>query len=449
MGTWTFHRLAVINTTALLALATIPGAQAGVGATVATDSTVFMREANERPEFLMDLTLRPRGEFESKYVEGKAEIGTRFYVNNLASFSVDIPDAYIATQKDLLGQGKHQLTFGRRNMEWSALEHGMNNMFSVWSPRFGWNPYDPKQNGLTGLFYTYKHPKIQFMGFATPIGVPEFGAPAGSPWVTPMPNTVEAFGQNIPLRIDMSQVDYAAVIVRPGAAVSLRYGEETGPWVRANYGVVPSISYATNAGVIAKLNPINNAIEATAYVRSVHDQMVTFEAGWKNELWSTWVAAHHVAPIFVSTPPPSTIMSPIGNGTVMGIGGEVNLKEGLTLQTGLAGAWEVREPPQSKDISMDMGGRYGYNSLFILKAKYRTEASRFTYGGGWLFDIGNLSQMFSVDAGVNIGARKPGRIDGPFHVGIGADFIATETGKGSIGQWEGNDLLRAKVAYFF
>ncbi len=96
-----------------------------------------------------------------------------------------------------------------------------------------------------------------------------------------------------------------------------------------------------------------------------------------------------------------------------------------------------------------MGGRYGYSTLYHLRAKYRTESSRFTYGGAWVFDIGQLSQMFSVDAGVILGTRRPGSVDGPFNIGIGADFITTETGKGSIGQWEGNDLLRAKVAYFF
>lgn len=449
MATATFRRISICTLIAFLGLMDTPRAQAGVGATVATDSTAFMREATERPEFLQDITLRPSGSFETRVLEGRAEVGTRFYINNLASFSVDVPDAYIATQKDFLGHGKHQLTFGRRNMDWSALEHGMNNLLSVWSPRFGWDPYNPRQNGLTGLFYTYKHAKVNVTVFGTGVGLPEFGAPAGSPWATPFPTSVDAFGRTVNLRLDMSSVDYPGIIFRPGGAVSVRYGEAEGPWVRANYGIVPSISYATNVGVNAKLNPINNEIEARVYVRGLHDQMVSVDAGWHTQLWSTWIAAHHVAPVFVPQAPATHIMSPVGNGTVLGIGGELRLKDGLTLQTGFASTWEVRPPAESKDVAIDLGGRYGYATLYHLRAKYRTEGSRFTYGGAWLFDVGNLSQMFSVDAGVNIGPRREGRIDGPFQVGIGADFIATETGKGNIGQWEGNDLLRAKVAYFF
>jgi hypothetical protein len=343
--------------------------------------------------------------------------------------------------------GAHQFTFGRRILDWSAMERGMGFLLSGWSPRFGWDPYLPTQVGMTGLFYTFKTSNFRLIAHATPIGIPERGAPTGSPWATPNPTSVEAFGRTVPLRYDMSQIDYAAILLRPGAAVSLRYGEDIGPWVRGNYGIMPS--HGISAGVNAKLNPIDDAIEANIYARGLYDQMLTFEAGYEEKMWSVWAGAQHVAPIFVPAAPANYIMSPVGNGTIVGLGGEIRLKEGLTLQSGLASTWEVRPPSESKDIDFDMGGRYGYAQLFHLRAKFQAPSSRFTYGGTWLFDIGQLSQRFSVDAGIILGPRSLDNPNGPFNVGVGADFIATETGRGTIGQWEGNDLLRARVAYHF
>jgi hypothetical protein len=435
----------VLSVAALLAIAT-PAAQAGVGGSVAFETTGFLREASERPEFMMGLTLAPYGEFKSKTVEGRVSILTQMFINELASFSPEGPEGYIATSSELMG-GRHQFTFGRRIYEWTAMERGMGYLLSGWSPRFGFDPYNPVPVGLTGLFYTYKREQLQLIAHATPIGIPERMAPTGSPWATPNPTSVPFNGKDVPLRYDMSQIDYAAILLRPGAAVSLRYGEELGPWVRGNYGIMPS--HLVSAGVNAKLSALENEIQASIYARGLHDQLLTFEAGYEEKMWGVWAAAHHVAPIFVPAAPASYMMSPVGNGTMVGIGGELRLKEGLTLQSGFASTWEARPAPESQDIAFDMGGRYGYRQLMHMRAKFQSPNSRFMYGGAWLFDIGQLSQRFSVDAAIALGPRKADNPNGPFHIGIGADFIATETGAGTIGQWEGNDLLRARVGYYF
>ncbi len=304
-------------------------ALAKVGGNVSVDSTGFMREAAERPEFLAAITLAPYGDFETSVIHARIEILTMLYVNQLASFSPEGPQAYIATHENLMG-GRHQFTLGRRILDWSAMEKGMNFLLSSWSPRFGWDPYNPTQVGLTGLFYTYKYDKFRLIAHATPFGIPERGAPTGSPWVTPNPESVEAMGRQVPLRYDLSRIDYVSLIFRPGAALSLQYGDETGPWARGNYGIMPS--HMVNAGVNAKLDPISDEIQASIFARGLHDQLLTFEAGWNESLWSTWISANHVAPVFVPKAPPSHVMSPVGNGTIIAVGGELRLKEGVSFQ---------------------------------------------------------------------------------------------------------------------
>ncbi len=430
-------------TALLLFFVSLP-ALAGVSGNVSVESTGFMKRAVERPEFLATIGLAPSGDFENRLVEARIEMLSYVFVNNVATFSPESPEAYVSTRRGLLGE-EHQFTFGRRKMEWTSLESGMNFLISSWSPRFAWNPFQQNQVGHTGLFYTYQRNNFRLTALATPMAIPERPAPGGSPWADPNPTSVNALGREVPLRYDLSNIPYGQIIFRPGAALSLRYGEEEGPWIRGNYGIMGSNT--VNVGVLAKLDPNKDIIEASILARGLHDERVSFEAGYEGGYFSTWASANHVRPVFMPTTPAGYIVSAVGTGTIVGVGGELRLKNGIRFQSGYAKTWEVQPKAAKGEMTFDMGGRYAYSSLFRLNAQYQGE-SRMTYGTGLLFDTDKGSQLFSLDIAVRLGKRTVASM-GPWLVGVGADFFASETGKGAIGKFRGNDLLRARVAYLF
>ncbi len=181
-------------------------------------------------------------------------IGFKFKSNNLKSknsvedaFRIDLTGTYAVNKSVLssfnLRELSHsfdlaensQVHIGRRLQIWSALDTFWN--YSIIQPVFKWNQLDPKNQGLTGVFYQYKSGPWAVTLYGSPIYIPDQGASfeikdgqfdSGNPFFQPPPQNLKFQSQLLPIDYQIDRPKTEDIVLQPSFGAAIKYGENQG-----------------------------------------------------------------------------------------------------------------------------------------------------------------------------------------------------------------------------
>ncbi len=427
---------------ALACLLFVSGAAQAAGF-VRLDSAGFLKRASDRGNSSSTIALGPDLEADGKIFRAELEAEAIAFTSDRSSFTVEATNAYVSTSRRLMPH--HQITLGRRLYDWSVADNAWN--LGLWSPRFLWDPLRPQQIGLTGAFYSYESAKWRILGFATGFHAPERGFPirqengqltSESPDHIPPYHQMSFAQQTVNINYKIAMPPVSDLVLHPGAAASVRYGAKDGLQAGLIYGIMPmnTIDIAVEAG----LSPRSKVLNATIHPRVLHHHVLTAETGYKTKHWSLWGSASQEAPLAKSTPP-NWMYDPMGPALIVAGGGEYGWDNGFRVSTSYLNINENKPPIREDEIPLTLPSRFPYTQAWKVGASWEGQ-SQLTYGVNWTFDLADASNLMSLDLSFRSKQRA-------WLFGVGTDLFSTATGTGPIGQYEGNDRIRGKIAYAF
>lgn len=199
------------------------------------------------------------------------------------------------------------LYFGRKLSDWSELDEQWS--IGLFQPRFRWDYLEERSSGLSGVFAESTGEYATFTAFASPIFIPEQGAPqsfsngtckSASPWFyCPNPH-VDLFNQNTEVRFSLEVPPILKLISYFGYGASLRLGKKQGFYWRNSAADKPInqllLSYE------GSLDFSTQNLPAVIHPRVLRHKLLASELGYKQEKFSTLVSAISEHPERDSTP---------------------------------------------------------------------------------------------------------------------------------------------------
>jgi len=405
----------------------------------------FFREKGERPSGATSLFVNPDWWTEGTLLSARLNVQAVTLLTDRSTFTVESSDAYISTSRQWVRD--HQLTLGRRVYDWSVADQRWGT--GMWSPRFNWDPIRPQTVGLLGLFYTYENRDWRIIAYASPVSVPERGFPiaiedgklrSSSPDFVPPFSQVSLMGQSVDIKYNLVYPDMLDLLVVPAAAFSVRHGDprEEGLWAQASVSskAMNQIELLLEPELIASQLILNSNL----HPRRLRHGVATLESGWNLGWMHPWLSLSAERPEAL-TPPEGWVGSAMGPALVTAAGLDFSFPTGNVL----GAQWiNVQESLPALASSGGMAGvtpsRFQYKDALRFRASWEGP-SRFDYVFGWTHDLNWGSSLLTADIGYKAFRR--------LHLGLGADFFSAAQGEGFIGQYYGNDRVRAKVSYAF
>jgi hypothetical protein len=244
-------------------------------------------------------------------IGAKGSIFSRYILNNSHDYALELPELYAwtslgahatavgptATSDDFT-----QLTAGRKLEHWSRLDEEWE--LGLWQPRYRWDYLHPMSVGLTGAFLDLKSGPVRITGFASPLFIPERGAPveqvggglqSDSPWfISPVrAATVDGVPTQVNYSIDTPAL--SDIVFHAGGALKVEVGEEQGPWISAGYARKPMNQLAFGVNGFYNLGP--GVIEGIVHPRVLDQDLVSVETGYTDgplKLWAGFTFEHPI-----------------------------------------------------------------------------------------------------------------------------------------------------------
>lgn len=156
----------------------------------------------------------------------------------------DVPEGVVGVRSK---NSNVSFLFGRHKTTWSELDQDWNQ--GIWQPRNRWDYLNPIPVGLIGGFFKIETPLVTTELFASPIFLPETGAPStlengtfvsNSPWFRP-PSPFMSFNQQlVPIKYAMEPFSAGDLISKFGASARMRVGHrDSGPYLQLAGGYKP------------------------------------------------------------------------------------------------------------------------------------------------------------------------------------------------------------------
>jgi hypothetical protein len=404
----------------------------------------FFRQKSDRAGGATSVFLNPDWTTEGTYFSARLNAQAVTLLTDRSSFTVESADAYVSTSRQWIDD--HQFTLGRRRYDWSVMDDRWK--LGLWSPRFNWDPVRPQQIGLTGLFYSYENRNWRVLAYASPISVPERGFPlriedgnleSSSPdWVSPF-SQVNLMNQAVDIRYSLQYPSMSDLLFMPGAALSVRHGDpsRTGVWAQAMIASLPvnQVDIALQAELMASTLTLNS----TLHPRRLRHDIASLEFGWNGEIIKPWISVTGERPEGAAVPE-GWITSPVGPTLISAGGVEFALPTGNNLGVQLISARQSLPESNGAALSGASPPRFQWQDAVRFSAGW-DGPSRYDYDFVWNYDITNQSSLITADFGLQAMRR--------LHLGVGADFFTSPTRQGFLGQFYGNDRVRARVTYAF
>lgn len=404
-------------------------------------SSGFLKTATDRPNASTTLMVDPHFERAGKYVDARLDIQALAFLNDHSSFTVESDAAYVATSRALIPH--HQVTLGRRFYDWSRADHLW--QLGLWSPRFNWDPLLPREVGLTGAFYSYESRSWRLLAYASPISIPERGFPvraengnlisASAFWKAPL-GRAPLLNRNVPIHYSIEVPPFDDLLLHPSAALSLRYETpELGPWASLSYGVLPV--HQVDLALETQYAPIEDRIYATIHPRVIMRQLANGEIGFADRDSMLWGSVTVENPMPVATNP-LWISNHVGHSVIAGVGGELFRSAPVSFQWSYL---SIREEGGSTDqAEYALPPRFSYNHAVMVGARGELAAGRIRPSARLIRDLDWTENWIQTDLEYRANT---------WNAGIGADLISTETGRGYLGQYDGEDRIRGSISYAF
>jgi hypothetical protein len=404
----------------------------------------FLRERGDRSATSTSIFINPDWWTEGSRFSARLNVEAVTLLTDRSTFTVESADAYISTSREFIPE--HQFTLGRRVFDWSVADDHWS--LGQWSPRFLWDTIRPRTVGLMGFFYTYENRDWRILAYASPVSIPERGFPtsvhdgklesASPDWVAPF-TQVSLMNQPVDIQYDLVYPDLASLIVVPGVSLSVRHGDPSreGLWAQASAASVPmnQIDLLLEPELIASQLTLNSTI----HPRRIRHEMMALELGWNGDWLRPWLSISGERPE-VPAVEEGWVATAMGPALVSAAGVDFELPSGNRVGTQWINVQESLPITSAGAMAAVTPSRYPYRDALRFTAGWGGP-SRFDYDLSWTYDIHQRSSLISADFGLQAFKRA--------HFGFGADFFSASQGAGYIGQYYGNDRVRAKVTYAF
>lgn len=366
-------------------------------------------------------------------------------------------EAYMGSR---LGQTWSKIQVGRVLKNWNHADQFWN--LGIWQAQDRWDEFDRDDIGLTGLFAEARLPITRLTFFASPLYIPELGAPfdlseqgctSYSPWFSCPPETGLIFDQPTALRYRLYRPEISEILFQPSFAVSAHVGGDRGFYARPSAAYKPMNQLLI--GYEGALNIQTLEAEVDIYPRVIQHRLLGADLGWKTSQYHFVASLMHEQPIRDRTPAAWTTqeVAPAWIGSIVMS----------------ARPWEAAEVSVGwmrlvTQYLGDQGGLpAGQESAFAsrwpfsntLRVSGRTPipwilSRRLSFHGSYQIDLPTFGTMTS--ANLNFRAWRT------LQVYAGADFLSLgrsnrraglTTGADFVGRFRGNDRVRAGVRYVF
>jgi hypothetical protein len=422
------------------------------------ETNSFVRASVDRG--VQSTTWRIAGSAEREFnpwLETRISLNVVGFDVDASSITPDLPEVYLSTREGRLGnQG---ISVGRRIFSWSKLDDRWR--LGLWSPRMTWDPLSPTDVGNVGAFYRFKTGRWSLLAYGTPVSVPERSYPiraeggrlvSSSPyWQAPF-EQVSVLGQPVAMNYTIAMPELSTLLLAPQAALSVTYRSEGGSWYRVNYGA--GATHQASLAIDAALDLGSRRIEANLHPRRQLRQLATFEAGQVGDGWELWGSVSGEA-VTAEALPKGWLGDAGGTSLFSAVGGALELGRGFRSELQYLSIDRVREngAATSGDATTELAasslpGRFQYNRAFETRLSWNGN-SLIHYGASWLIDLADRGQRVSLDLSYVPGRNLAGPRAPRWSLKLGADLFFSETGRGIIGQQEGNDRLRGGLSYAF
>lgn len=427
----------------LIVLFSSSRARADIGFARIDDESYYLKSAS-RPSNTVALVFGPDLQTAGSYFTAKLELEGYLYVNSPSSFTAESQNAYISTNSGF--SSLHQVTLGRRVYDWSIQDDIWK--MGTWTPRFNWDPLNPEQIGNTGVFYTYESRLWRVLGYGSYVSVPERGVPLNSNLTSPSGDWVSPFSQvnlpalnnaNIPIDYNVEYPATSKLIFYPSAAFQLKYGDKMGFWGSAQYAYMPM--HQADLLIDGTLPAQDQKLDVAIHPEILMQHLVSVESGLKEKTWSLWGSVTREIPIQDLVYPSTWIQQPMGPANIYSAGASWEALDNFVISGSYLSVDEYL--PSSEvpgNLSLNLPSRFPYKKAMQFGMKWQAD-ERWNYRVLWIDDIANVSQIYSLDAGYRPSMKSD------WFIGVGTDLITSSTGQGLIGQFEGNDRLRLRLAY--
>jgi hypothetical protein len=418
-------------------------AKADIGFARLDDESYFL-SSGSRPDNTLALIFGPDLSTSGSYFNAKFELEGYLFVNDPSSFTVESQNAYVSTNSGF--SLHHQFTLGRRMYDWSVEDDVWK--MGTWTPRFNWDPLNPEQVGNTGLFYTYESQLWRFLAFGSYVAVPERGVPLNSNLTSPSGDWVSPFNQvnlpalnnaNIPIQYNVQYPPTSQLIFHPSAALQLKYGDKMGLWLSGQYAYMPI--HQADSLIDGTIPAQNQQLNVAIHPEILMQHLAGVETGYKEKTWSVWGSYTREVPLQDLVYPSTWIQQQMGPANIYSVGGSWEFIDNLVLSTSYLYVDEyLPDSDVPNNLSLNLPSRFPYRKATQISTKWQAD-ERWDYRALWIDDIANVSQIFSLDAGYRPSMQSN------WFMGVGTDLITSSTGVGLIGQFQGNDRLRLRLAY--
>ncbi|NDD90938.1 hypothetical protein EBZ37_02470, partial [bacterium] len=354
-----FLSLVAVSAVAL----TSPIALAGSGS-VEFHSSSYLRTSPDRVTNAGAFHIDYETSRDGQWLSTAGQFSVDSYAGDLKSITPEMRELYLATSPGL--SQHHQIALGRMVHEWSVADSAW--ALGDWSPRYIWNPLKPKTVGLTGFHYSYNSKYFSIRAFASPVNIPERGAPihtengrlvSSNPDAAVQYESVSVMNAQVPIRYTINMPPMKDLLFHPSALVQVRFGQQkAGPWASFSAGFKPINSPDITAQATLKLTP-SEYIDAQLYPRIVSHDLMTLEAGIKNKSFDLWTSLTRELPKGSSLEA-ERVGSPMGPALIGSAGVDTHLSGPATLRASVLSIHEQLATNDGSTVTISLPGRYRF-----------------------------------------------------------------------------------------
>jgi hypothetical protein len=409
-------------------------------------STSYLRSSPDRFTNGGGFVLRYQKDSKKGWYETRMNLSLNGYSTDAQSLTPEARDLYVSTSQEF--SQLHRLTLGRRTSAWSRADDFW--ALGAWSPRFNWDPLRPIHVGLTGFTYEYRSRLLGIRAFASPVIIPERGAPlrveegrlvSSNPDAAVPFESVSVLNQNVPIQYRLEMPDASKLVLNSSFIAQAVFGErEGGFWSSFTAGVKPMNAVDVSAQAAMKLQP-TPFIDAALFPRMVQHRLATFEAGWESDGFDAWASVSREQPVDAGLSPGLT-GSPMGPATLSAWGLAWHNERGSRFEVGGLNIQEAVTAAAEGDVQISLPSRYRFKQALRSSLAWQAH-ERLDYSTSWVKDFGGGGDWISIQARYAFARSR-------WQLGAGADFFFNTAGSaGLFSPYGGNDRFQGRLTYAF
>jgi len=309
-----------------------------------------------------------------------------------------------------------QFFFGRKLQSWSSLDEFW--QLGYWQPRFMWDYLNPGSFGLTGLFWEFGSDDAGFVLFASPLYIPEMGAPvelidgsfnSESPWFIAPPSTLMYSNQETVINYQLSIPPLKEIISKNSFVGKFRLGNKKSFWGHASYAYKPMNQMLMAYQGYLDLNEQEPEAKVVIYPRVIHHHLASFELGYRDinkskEFLSSYLSLTAERPVDYDLEIENLTYQRISPGVTMSSVLGLNLfrlgEQSTQVQLGYLKTWGSKSFEEGANVSSKsiFDARFPYRNTFSLgvKSSFPTEfGNKFLIKTKWNYDFEYKGAIFN------------------------------------------------------